>query len=54
MEFALVGNLDSPSVISIKMDITFAVDGNKIRLPIKGVLLRAATGDLARSKKQRD
>ena len=54
VEFALVGNLDSPSVISIKMDITFAVDGDKIRLPIKGVLLRAATGDLARSKNQWD
>ena len=36
------------------MDISFATDDDKIRLPIMEVLLCTATGDLARSKKQRD
>ena len=52
--FALAGNLDLPSVVFIKMYIAFAADGDKIRLPIMEVLLCTATGDLARSKKQRD
>ena len=52
--FALAGNLDSPSVFSIKMNITFSADGDKIRLPLTEVLLCATAGDLARSKKQRD
>ena len=49
-----MGNLSSPFVISFKIKIAFAVDGNKIRLPIAEVLLRAASGDLTRSKNQRD
>ena len=48
--FALVGDLSSPSVISLKIKIAFAADSDNIRLPIAEVLLRAATGDLARSK----
>ena len=36
------------------MDIAFSTDGNKIHLPITGIILRAATGDLARSKNQWD
>ena len=54
MAFALEGSLDSPSIISIDFNIAFAMDGNKIRLPIADVLLHAAAGDLARSKKKRD
>ena len=41
-------------MISFNTDIAFAADGDKIRLPIAEVLLRAAAGDLARSKNQRD
>ena len=52
--FTLAGNLSSPSVISLKIKISFAPDGDKIHLPIAEVLLRAAAGDLARSKKQRE
>ena len=52
--FALAGDLISPSVISFNIDIAFAADGEKIRLPIAEVLLRAAAGNLARSKKQCD
>ena len=52
--FALAGNLDSPSVISLNLEIAFATEGEKIRLPITDVLLCAAAGDLARSKNQRD
>ena len=47
--FALMGNLDSPSVVSINMDINFSADGDKIRLPITEFLLCTAA-DLARSK----
>ena len=36
----------------IDVIIASAMDSNKIRLPISEVLLRAAAGDLARSKKQ--
>ena len=54
MAFALAGDLSSPSVISLKIDIDFAVDGDKICLPIAEVLLCAAAGNLARSKKQQD
>ena len=50
--FALVVYLSSPYVVSLKIEITFAVDGDTIRLPIAEVLLRAAAGNLARSKKQ--
>ena len=44
--------LSSLSVISLKIDIAFAADSDKIRLLIAEVLLRAAAGDFARSKKQ--
>ena len=47
--FALMGNLDSPSVVFINMDINFSADGDKIRLPITEFLLCTAA-DLARSK----
>ena len=53
-DFFLAENLDSPSVVSIKMDITFAADSDKIRLQITEVLLCTAARNLARSKKQRD
>ena len=53
MAFALAGNLSSPSVISLRIEIDFSVDGNKIRLPIAEFLLHTAAGDLARSKKHR-
>ena len=36
------------------MDINFSADVENIRLPIAEVLLCAAAGDLARSKKQQD
>ena len=51
---ALAGDLSSPSVISFNIDIVFAADGHNIRLPIAEVLFRAAAGDLAQSKEQRD
>ena len=54
MAFALADDLSLPSVISFNIDIAFATDGKKIRLPIAEVLLRAAAGNLAQSKKQRD
>ena len=47
----LAGDLSSPSVISLKIKIAFSADGEDIRLPIGEVLLCAAAGDLARSKK---
>ena len=53
-DFALAGDLNSPSVISFNIEIAFAPDGEKIRLPIAEVLLRAAASDLTRLKKQRD
>ena len=52
--FALAGNLISPSEISVKTEIAFATDGDKIRLQIAEVLLRAAAGNLTQSKKQGD
>ena len=54
MAFALAWNLISPSVISLKIEIAFATDGDKICLPIAEVFLCAVAGYLARSKKQRD
>ena len=54
MAFALSGYLSSLSVISLKIDIDFSVDGDKIHLPSAEVLLCAAAGKLARSKKQQD
>ena len=53
--FSPEGDLISPYVVSIKIDITFAADGDKIRIPITEVLLcAAAAADLTRSKKQQD
>ena len=52
--FALAGYLSSPSVISLKIEIDFAVDDDKIRLLIAEVLLCAAAGNLAHLNKQRD
>ena len=52
--FALAGDIDSPSVVSINMDIAFETEGDKICLPITEFLLRSAAGDLVRSKNQRD
>ena len=52
--FTLTGDLGSPSVVSFNLEIAFAPDGEKIRLPIAEVLLRAAAGNLARSKNQCD
>ena len=54
VDFALSGDLSSPYVISLKIDIAFSADGDKIRIPIAEFLLRAATGNLAHLKKQRD
>ena len=54
MAFALAGNLDQPSVISIKMEIAFAMDCRNIRLPIMEIYLCTAAGDLDQSKNQRD
>ena len=51
VDFSLAGDLSSPSVISFKIKIDFAADGDKIRLPIAEVLLRAAAVDITRSKK---
>ena len=44
--FALAGDLRSTSVIYLKIGIAFAMDSNKIRLPIAEVLLCAAAGNL--------
>ena len=52
--FPLAGELGSHSVISFNPKIAFATDRKKICLPIAEVVLRAAAGDLAQSKKQRD
>ena len=52
--FTIAGDLSSPSVISFIIKIAFAADDEKVRLPIAEVLLCAAAGDLARSKKKLD
>ena len=52
--FALAGDLRSPSLIHFTIEIAFATDGDKIRLPIAEFLLFVAAGNLARSKIQRD
>ena len=52
--FELVVYISSTSAVSLNIGIAFAADGDKIRLPIAEVLLCAASGDLARSNKQRD
>ena len=45
--FSLAVYLSSSSVISLKIEIAFSADGDKIHLPIAEVLLCAAAGDLA-------
>ena len=40
------------SVISFNINIAFAADGDKIRLPISEILLCSAAGNLGQSKKQ--
>ena len=45
--FVLASNLSSPYVLSFKIEITFAADGDNINLLIVEVLLCAASGDLA-------
>ena len=52
--FSIAGDISSPSFISLKIEIAFAADGDKIRLPIVEVLLCAAAVNLARSKKHRE
>ena len=52
--FALAGSLESPMVVSIDADITFSSTGEKIRLPVMKVLLRAAVDNLVPSKKLGD
>ena len=52
-EFALAGSIDSPSVVSIDINIAFTINGKKIRHPIPEVLLHAAAGDLMRLNNQR-
>ena len=54
LAFSLAGDLSSPSMIYLNIEIAFAADGGNICLPIAEVLLRAAAGDLARSKNHRD
>ena len=51
--FALTESLEALAVISIDADIAFANSGDKTRLPVTELLLRAAVGNLARPKKQR-
>ena len=53
MAFAIEGDLSSASIISLKIEITFAADSDYILLLITEVLLCAAAGELARLKKQR-
>ena len=52
-KFALAWSLDSPTVILINSYITFASAGDKIRLPISELLLRAAAVNFTRSTKKR-
>ena len=54
MDFSLAGYIISPSAVFLKIGIASSTDVNKIRLPVSEVLLCAAAGDLARSKKQQD
>ena len=49
--FSLAVDLSSPYVISLKIEIAFASEGDKIRILIAEVLLCAAVGDLVRLKK---
>ena len=49
--FTLAGYQRSPSFVSLKMDIAFSIDSDKIRIPIAEVRLCADARNLARSKK---
>ena len=49
--FTLAGYQRSPSVVSLKMDIAFSTDSDKICIPIAEVRLCADARNLARSKK---
>ena len=51
--FALAVSLEALKVVSINIDIAFAIAGDNIRIPVNEVLLRAAIGDLTWSKRQR-
>ena len=53
-DFALAGDIRSPTVIILNIDNIFSADGDKIRLPIAEVLFCATVSNLARSKKQWD
>ena len=52
--FALAGLLEAPTVVLIDAERIFNRSREKIHLPITEFLLRAAVGDLFRSKKLRD
>ena len=53
-DFTLAGLLKAPKVVSIESNTAFINAGNSIRITITKVLICAASGDLERSKKQRD
>ena len=46
--FSLAGLIEAPKVVSINVDIAFAIAGDNIWIPITKVLLCTAVGDLAR------
>ena len=48
--FALAESIETLTVISINVDITFTIFGDKIWIPVIKILLFAAVGNLARSK----
>ena len=52
--FYLTGSLKAPTVFLVDIEHAFAGDGNKICLLTTEVLLLAATGKLAKSKKLRE
>ena len=52
--YAMVGYLEAPTMVSIKIEHSFAGSGNKFRLPTMEVLLCAATIKLEKSKNLQD
>ena len=52
--FALVVSLKTTTMVSIDIELTFAGNGETIRLQTTEVLVRAAAGELAKSKNLRD
>ena len=52
--FALARLLEAPTVVSIDVEIAFAIAGDNIWIPVTEVLLRVAAVDLSRLKKNRD